>query len=230
MSDFNLPADRPPTEDEMNAIKTLFGRAADAIVNASALKRQLDSMESNMTALRAEVDSLNNYNRHLIADLSAAKQQNDELQAKINAQFEEVSRSRQQMAERDDSIKQLTDSNNSLNETVVRLRRESDDWQHKHNTLDAIQSTLRSRVQQVVDHVKEVDAVLNPPPPPPALPTIEWVEGANPVVHSGGDSGPQEAPVANPTSAGLVQSSEPTSSVQSGSDEERPWPAFGSGY
>lgn len=235
MSDFNLPENKVPTEDEMTAIRGLFARAADAIVNASNLNKKVNEMGEQITRLQAEVESINRYNRSLVEQLSDLRQKNAELQAKIDSMSEELSRSRQLMAQRDDEIKALQDRSNAQAETIVRLRRESDDWQAKANLLDTVQGTLRNRVGVVVQHVKDIDAVLNPPAPPAPLAeepshVSDWANPVGQVAGTGqaGD-GDQPNPTVTPTSnENTSASSEPHSESQPEPEEYRPWPVYNS--
>lgn len=231
MSDFNLPETKVPTEDEMVAIRGLFARAADAIVNASNLNKRVTEMGDQITRLTAEVESINRYNRSLLEQITELRQKNTDLQQKLEDMQTEVSRSRQLMAQRDDEIKGLQDHVNAQADTIVRLQRESDDWQHKHNVLAAVQGTLRSKVSTVVDHVKDIDAALNPPPPaePVVVPAPDW---ANPVGQLAGTGQAGDGDQPDPSSDSPSSGNEPTSlgsttsSLEPEAEEYRPWPAF----
>lgn len=218
MSDFNLPENKVPTEDEMMAIRGLFARAADAIVNASNLNKRVTEMGDQITRLTAEVESINRYNRSLLEQITELRQKNTELQDTIASMQTEVSRSRQLMAQRDDEIKALQDHSNAQADTIVRLQRESDDWQHKHNVLAEVQGTLRSKVGVVADSIKDMHEALNPvqvvePTPVEPSHNSDWAEPQGQLAGTGqaGD-GDQPVPTVEPTPA------EP--------EEDRPWPAF----
>lgn len=225
MTDFSLPQDRPPSEEEMNVVRNLFAKAADAIVNASVLGKRVKELEQSVSSLTAQVESMKSYNEHLIEEIANLRNQKQELQTKINEMQTEVSTSRQQMAQRDHEIGELQSLHNSHVETIARLQRESDDWMQKHTVADSLANTFKAKLRDLMDLAKDVDILVNPPAPPvPEVPVPE--DFHNPVGQLAGTGqagdGDQSAPV--PTEPTHTLTPEPSEAPEA--HEEHPWPAI----
>ena len=229
MTDFSLPQDRPPSEEEMNVVRNLFAKAADAIVNASVLGKRVKELEQSVSSLTAQVESMKSYNEHLIEEIANLRNQKQELQTKINEMQTEVSTSRQQMAQRDHEISELQSLHNSHVETIARLQRESDAWMQKHTVADSLANTFKAKLRDLMDLAKDVDILVNPPTPT-AAPVPE--DFHNPVGQLAGTGQAGDGDQTSPTQETTPEApTPPPTSDSSGtqseeSHEEHPWPAI----
>ena len=119
-----------PTETEMSTIRSMFDRAANAIVQASELNRDLTILRHEFDAFKQDMDSQRRRNQELDEMLTHVRAQRDKAEA-------ELSHSQSELHSVQMQAQGLHDTNAVQAETIARLREELDETKtEKSEVLD----------------------------------------------------------------------------------------------
>lgn len=176
MSDGTMATISPVQEsDEMTHIRSIFDRAANAIVEASELNKQVQELRSTVDALKQDVDRIRAQNSWLDEQLTNVRRARDEANGKLqNAEGEVASLKEQLEASKranEDLNAQLTAARQVLDQT----KHERDDYGMKHM---AAQEELE-KANAALAKFEEVLSGLRPKPvqeqtaTPPYSPSVQ---------------------------------------------------------
>ncbi len=70
-------------ESDMLHLQSIFAKAANAIVEASQLRKEVANLQTQMTQLNASFEQLKASNEHLVRELEAIREEKVELQSKL---------------------------------------------------------------------------------------------------------------------------------------------------
>ena len=178
----------PITEDDMNMVRGILNRAADAIVGASQMAQDINSMRTELASLRVELDKLRNQNSALDEALYQARTTRQELENKLQAALADAEQSRQAANVHAADYDRVNDQLGRVQSELATVKSERDQWADeadKHSKahegaqakLDAITSTLGLTPQAM-------QAPAEPVPLPPiqaSIDTPHWPSEPSPV-------------------------------------------------
>ena len=178
----------PITEDDMNRVKSILQRAADAIVGASQMANDIAAMRAELDALKADSERLRNQNNALDEALNHSREMRDNQARELAStkdQLMEVTRDRDFYKSSFDGERANVDK---LTAQLAQAKADADQWADeadKHSKahegaqakLDAITSTLGLTPQAMQAPAEPV-----PTPPVQAITdTPHWPSEPSPV-------------------------------------------------
>ena len=158
----------PITEDDMNRVKSILQRAADAIVCASQMANDIAAMRAELDALKADSERLRNQNNALDEALNHSREMRDNQARELAStkdQLAEVTRELEQ-AKNDNVV--LANQSNRLNESLVKAEQERDQWADEADKLSKERDTAHAKLDSI--HVAlglTPQAMQAPTPTPP---------------------------------------------------------------
>jgi len=171
------------TEEEMNRIRDMFAKGADAIVSASSLRNEVEELKKTMSDVKQNADETHQTNQALLRQLSRQDAEITQLKTELDTLKVESSQYNQRLAQKDEEIHHLYADQSAKGETIQRLQRESDDHLNRalkaEETLDNVKgklSDIQTAVQSVAKVYDEVESFLHPAPSEPQEPLPEGVQ------------------------------------------------------
>jgi vacuolar-type H+-ATPase subunit I/STV1 len=169
MSDGTTATISPIVEDsEMSHVRSVFDRAANAIVQASELAKQVASLTEQMDLLRKDIEYVRQRNIELDNLLNDVRQARDHAQSEASRLTQtnaDLSRENTSLTyERDN----LTDKLKTANDTISTLRRERDDAAIEAMRLQEELDKVKAKLDDIVSFAKGLVAEATPTPPTPA--------------------------------------------------------------
>jgi len=197
MSDGNTATQVSPIveEHEVSYIRTVFDKAANAIVQASELAKEVNSLREQVEALRKDMEYVRQRNVELDNLLNDVRQARDHAQAEahrltqVNAEI--TTQNTSLTYERDN----LSDKLKTANDTISTLRRERDDAAIEAMRLQEELDKVMVKFNDIVSFAKGLVAENAPPAP---VPQPEPVPVSEPQTGYGYE--PPAAPPSPPTS------------------------------
>lgn len=127
-----IPVSPVPTESEMNSFRSMLDRALNAIVQASALAKQVEELSKSIEDMKHEVEAVRNNNRWLDEQLHTVRQQRDEAIAQAAQVKDELVQVKNDLANRNYENDKLNAQVRQLTNELDQARRERDDYGMKH--------------------------------------------------------------------------------------------------
>ena len=141
-------------ENEMSHIRSVFDRAANAIVQASELSVQVQNLAAQVNGLEADIEYVRNRNRELDTILSDVRTQRDNAQAEVNAKA-------QALDEANSKVQSLTISLDSRDRQIADLEaklaqatKERDDYAYQSMDLTDKLSASQAKLEKIEDFAK----------------------------------------------------------------------------
>src|SRR5262245_11010469 len=144
----DVVAHQGPTETEMQHIRSIFSRAADAIVSASELAKRVTELEHTMDALKRELDTVKNTNAWLTDQLGNVREHRDRLTRELD---EERTKTSRLSGELEDANHTITTQGNRIAELTDKLRdsqKESDDHLLRAMTAEEELQKVRTKLDE----------------------------------------------------------------------------------
>ncbi len=136
----------PTTQDnDMNIVRKVFEKAANAMVDASQLAKEVAELREAVASLRAEVESLRENNKWLDEQIVVLRRARDEaLSAQSTAQWE----ANAAKVERDDAVTRLNGVTNELTQT----REERDNYRMASDQLTVDKANVQRDKDDAYSH------------------------------------------------------------------------------
>lgn len=142
-----------PTEAEMNAVKDMFSRMANFIVEASQLTREVSNLRFEVDVIRRDLETAHNRNRALDDALMQAQKERDEARAELAVVREASALVERELTRLTDERKGDVDVINSLRAANDSLRRERDEASFKNLELSDELEKVKGQLKAVQDLV-----------------------------------------------------------------------------
>lgn len=166
------------TEDDMTHVRSIFERAANAIVAQSELGQRLAALQAEFDAfkinseaqirrLQAQVDGVSETNRYLTEQLSIARNERNEARVALSDLQTSHNESQSQLANLGGTLTQRDAEIQRLRDQVHGLERERDEWQLKAMAAEEELASLKSKLEDAEAWFDGVRSMLHPPQPEP---------------------------------------------------------------
>ena len=158
----------PITEDDMNKVRGILNRAADAIVGASQMAQDINSMRTELASLRVELDKLRNQNSALDEALYQARTTRQELENKLQAALADAEQSRQAANVHAADYDRVNDQLGRVQSELATVKSERDQWADEADKLSKERDTAHAKLDSI--HVAlglTPQAMQAPTPTPP---------------------------------------------------------------
>ncbi len=123
-------------DQEMARVREIFERALNAIVSATQLAKEVDSLRGDVSSLRSEIDNVRAYNQRLDVELTATREQRD-----------------QALRDKSAAIGELNQARVELNQT----QKDRDDWRVSHDTVAEVHESLKREHDNVQMQALELE-------------------------------------------------------------------------
>lgn len=176
----------PITEDDMNRVKSILQRAADAIVGMSQLHADVDMLRQTVSGLQADTDRLRNQNAALDEALAHSRTVRDDQAQTISGLASKLDAMTQERDELKGTASYNADLVDRLKAELTDAKRDRDDHAFKAMELeDKLKASeeLANKLRVHFDNayaMLEVPKAMQPAPPQPPHP-IQAVDEANPM-------------------------------------------------
>jgi chromosome segregation ATPase len=199
-----IVANAGPTEAEMNHIRGIFSRAADAIVSASELKQRVTHLEHDMDVMRRELETVKNTNNWLTEQLGQVRGQRDKLQQEVDHANANISTLNKEL---DAAKETITDQSTRIGELTDKLhaaQKESDDHLLRAMTAEEELAKIRQKLDEAFSWMHEAQRLFEKPKEEPkeVAPIVPFPDTGTAGSEAVGDSGEPTEPVEQRTVVG----------------------------
>lgn len=189
------PVQNPtPTQDEpegMSAVRQVFDRAANAIVDASKLAKEVAAIRNELDNMKRDMDYLRARNKELDEMLATTRAQRDEAQAAVQRLNSELNQAKAE-------IEGLTSAKTSAEHVIEGLRHEldqsrkdRDEYANEWHKVDAELAKAKAQLEEIQEFAQRAFGLHKPQPVQPE-PTMDHT-----IPH--GDPAPAQAELATPS-------------------------------
>lgn len=138
-----------PSVSEVEQVRSIFGRMADSIVEASRLKETVEALRREVDGFVRELDQLRERNRELDEMVQHVRRERDEAKAEAERLRQEVKALREGNNSYDRELEQLRADFSSIHAQLVDARRDRDEASFKNLELTEELEKLREFKRKV---------------------------------------------------------------------------------
>jgi len=135
--------------EDMFKIRDMFSRAADAILAATQLRRDVTALQDSVNKLSTELEAVRNHNTWLEQQLEDTKRNRDEWRDRCFSAENSLEQSRQEVSRLTSVNEDQTRTIHDLNMLVERMRDEQRETEHKRDDLELELMSVNDKLSQV---------------------------------------------------------------------------------
>jgi len=143
-------------ENEMSHIRSVFDRAANAIVQASELSVQVQALSEEVKGLHSDIEYVRNRNRELDTILSDVRDQRDKAQTEVLAKVEALNQAESRVASLTISLDSRDRQIADLEAKLAQATKERDDYAYQSMDLTDKLSVSQAKLEKIEDFAKSL--------------------------------------------------------------------------
>lgn len=159
-----------PTEQEMSTIRSMFERAANAIVQASELSVKLTELEGRFNALQQDMEAQRRRNQELDEFLTDVRRQRDEARNQAFEAQRKLSDTQAELGHAQELVKSQADE---IERLKTELKAAQEDAHTAHESADRAQEraqTAEAKLHEIEEFAQRAFGLAKPQPQPEPAP------------------------------------------------------------